>query len=48
MVGVRRVLRLERGAWSMVKWRRQATNEYVFPPPPSVAYVYLRDRKVHA
>ena len=26
------VLRLERGAWSMVKWLRQAANEYAFPP----------------
>ena len=27
------VLHLERDAWSMVKWLRQATNEGVSPPP---------------
>ena len=34
--GVGTVLRLERDAWSMVKWLRQATNEYALPPlsPP--------------
>ena len=26
------VLRLERDAWSMVKWLRQATSEYARPP----------------
>ena len=28
LLGVGTVLRLERDAWSMVKWLRQATNEY--------------------
>ena len=28
------VLRLERNAWSMVKWLRQASNEYAHLPPP--------------
>ena len=36
LLGVGTVLRLERDAWSMVKWLRQATNEYA-PPPPSRA-----------
>ena len=34
------MLRLERDAWSMVKWLRQATNEYAplnMPPPPASA-----------
>ena len=30
LLGVGTVLRLERDAWSMVKWLRQAANEY--PP----------------
>ena len=33
LLGVRTVLRLESDAWSMVKWLRQATNEYAPPPP---------------
>ena len=33
-LGVGTVLRLERDAWSMVKWLRQATNKYAPPPPP--------------
>ena len=33
LLGVGTVLRLERDAWSMVKWLRQATNEYASPPP---------------
>ena len=35
LLGVGTVLRLERGARSMVKWLRQATNEYR-PPPTAV------------
>ena len=33
LLGVGRVLRLERDAWSMVQLLRQATNEYPLPPP---------------
>ena len=32
LVGVGTVLRLGRDVWSMVKWLRQATNEYLPPP----------------
>ena len=32
------VLRLERGALSMVKRLRQATNEYALPPPSDVLH----------
>ena len=36
LLGVGTVLRLERNAWSMVKWLRQATNEYApLSPLPS-------------
>ena len=42
LLGVETVLRLERDAWSMVKWLWRATNQY---PPPlagdvAVASVY--------
>ena len=33
------MLRLERDAWSMIKWLRQSTNEYAPPPPPNLAVV---------
>ena len=33
-LGVGTVLRLERAVWSMVKWQRQAANEYAPPHPP--------------
>ena len=33
LLGVGTVLRLERDAWSMVKWLTQATKEYAPPPP---------------
>ncbi|CAM9911779.1 unnamed protein product, partial [Sphacelaria rigidula] len=39
-------LRLERDAWSMVKRRRQATNEYA-PPPPLDGSVVPRDQSTH-
>ena len=41
LLGVGTVLRLPRGAWSMVKSLRQATNEYAPPPrlpPPRLHY----------
>ena len=38
LLGVGTVLRLGRGAWSMVQWLRQATNEYA---PPHTIYVKL-------
>ena len=34
LLGVGTVLRLERDAWSMIKWLRQATSEYTSPTPP--------------
>ena len=38
LLGVGTVLRLERDAWSMLKWLRRATNEDTpplnMPPPP--------------
>ena len=34
LLGVGTLLRLQRGAWSRVKWIRQATNEYAPPPSP--------------
>ena len=40
LLGVGAVLRLERDAWSMVKWLRQATNEYA--PPPREIWVSSR------
>ena len=36
LLGVGTVLRLDRGARSMVKWLRASKNEY--PPPPSQLY----------
>ena len=45
LLGVGTVLRLERDAWSMVKWPRQATNEYApLPPSPSKANDPLRNK----
>ena len=35
-LGVGTVFRLERGAWSMDKWLRQAKNEYA---PPTKMYI---------
>ena len=32
LFGVGTVLRLERNAWSMMKWLNQATNEYAPSP----------------
>ena len=37
LLGEGTVLRLERDAWSMVKWLRQATDEY--PPPSRGSYI---------
>ena len=37
LFGVGAVLRLERDAWSMVKWPRQAANKYPPPHPPPYA-----------
>ena len=34
LLRVETVLRLERDAWPMVKWLRQATNECALPPSP--------------
>ena len=47
-IGVETVLRLERDAWSMVKWLRRATDEYApslpLPARPrqyvAVSYVF--------
>ena len=39
LVGLGTVFRLERDAWSMVKRRRPATNEYTPHPPSSARYV---------
>ena len=36
LLGVGMVLRIERDAWSVVKWRRQATHEHEPPPPPTL------------
>ena len=44
LVGVRKVLRLERDAWPMVPWLRQATDEE-YPPsraPPGLYPLFLR------
>ena len=35
------MIRLERGAWSMVKLLREATNEYA--PPPSIGSSLIAD-----
>ena len=37
------LLRLQRGVWSMVKWLRQATNEY--PPPPRLVWEKIGSEK---
>ena len=39
LIGVKMVLRLERDAWSMVKWLRQARN---YPPPAPRIYIICR------
>ena len=41
LLGIGTVLRLERDAWSMVKWLRRVTNEYA---PPRV-YVCMTHRE---
>ena len=40
LIGVGTVLRFERGAWSMVKRLRQATNEYA-PPPLRLHFLFF-------
>ena len=44
LLGVGTVLRLEMDAWSMVKWLRQATNEYAPPPFPPLPYMVRHPR----
>ena len=39
LLGVGKVLRLERDAWSMVERQRQATNEYAPPPKQTIELV---------
>ena len=43
LLGVGTVLRLQRGAWPMVKSLRQATNEYAATLPPPCRGIVTHD-----
>ena len=47
LLGVGTMLRLERDAWSIVKRLRQATHEYL-PPPPTSGFLLVAPDTHHA